>query len=279
MLTTNSEVIKFNKEFYDFFTIIGGEINPIVNENDKVQIENYAIYIDPDDITKIEEQDYDSLYNTCIDNGRFYIRDLKHPDKDHDILIQAEDEKEIFLSEDALTFMKKGNGLIYFRDLDDDVKLFEMVIMNNELTKPLYDLMDLLNKQKSETIDATIESISQKFLDLLVESKIGANVIAAELIINRLVRSALPGHEYERPDFSKKELEPYEIYTVRKALIKNKSPLIGLSFQDIKRQLLSDELYTNRTGTSYIDEFYKTEVPTDKLEEYQQLADEMYNKK
>ena len=40
--------------------------------------------------------------------------------------------------------MKKGKGLIYFKDLDDDIKLFEMVIMNQELTKPLYDL----NKEK-----------------------------------------------------------------------------------------------------------------------------------
>ncbi len=34
----------------------------------------YAIYIKPEDIVKLEEQDYDSLYNTCIHNGRIYIR-------------------------------------------------------------------------------------------------------------------------------------------------------------------------------------------------------------
>ena len=55
-------------------------------------------------------------------------------------MIQAKDEKEIFLTETALEMMKKGKGLIYFKDLDDDIKLFEMVIMNKELTKPLYDL-------------------------------------------------------------------------------------------------------------------------------------------
>lgn len=270
LLTTNSEVIEFNSEFYDYFTILGGEINPVINSNEKVDnIEDFAIYINPDDVIKMEEQDYDSLYNTCIGNGRFYIRNTAKKNS-KDIVIQAEGEKEIFLTETALELMKRGKGLIYFKDLDDDVKLFEMVIMNQELTKPLYDLMDLLNKQRTEEIDETIDTVSQKFLDLLIESKIDANVIAAELITNRLIRSAI--NTYDRPDFLQEELEPYNIYTVSKALEKNKSPLIGISFQNIKRQFLSDELYEERHGTSFIDAFYWTDIPTDNLKKYAELA-------
>ena len=133
-------MIEFNKEFYDFFNIIAGEINPRVNENTDVNVEDYAIYIDPEDIVKVEEQDYDSLYNTCIHNGHFYIRNIKNPEEP-DIVIQSEGEKEMFLSEEASALMKKGKGLIYFKDLDDDMKIFEMVILNQELTKPLYELI------------------------------------------------------------------------------------------------------------------------------------------
>ena len=42
--------------------------------------------------------------------------------------MQADGEKEIFLTETTLELMKKGKGLIYIKDLDDDIKLFEMVI-------------------------------------------------------------------------------------------------------------------------------------------------------
>ena len=269
LLTTNSEVIEFNKEFYDFFNIIAGEINPRVNENTDVNVEDYAIYIDPEDIVKVEEQDYDSLYNTCIHNGHFYIRNIKNPEEP-DIVIQSEGEKEMFLSEEASALMKKGKGLIYFNDLDDDMKIFEMVILNRELTKPLYQLMDLLNKEKSDDIDESIDSMSNKFLDLLIESGIGANVIAAELITNRLIRCVQ--NKYERPDFYEEKLEPYEIYTIRRALEKNKSPLIGISFQNIKRQFYSDELYEERNGTSFIDPFYWTDIPTDNLKKYSKLA-------
>ena len=142
--------------------------------------------------------------------------------------------------------------------------------MNKELTKPLYDLMDLLNKQRTEEIDETIDSMSQKFLDLLIESNIAANVVAAELITNRLIRSV--ENMYERPDFTQDELEPYSIYTVSRALEKNRSPLIGLSFQNIKRQLLSDELFEERHGSSFIDAFYLTDIPTDNLKKYALLA-------
>ena len=105
-------------------------------------------------------------------------------------------QKEMFLSEEASALMKKGKGLIYFKDLDDDTKIFEMVILNQELTKPLYQLMDLLNKEKKDDIDETIDSMSNKFLDLLIESGIDANVIAAELITNRLIRSVQ--NKYDR---------------------------------------------------------------------------------
>lgn len=135
--------------------------------------------------------------------------------------------------------------------------------------------MDLLNKQRTEEIDDSIDSISQRFLDLLIESGIGANVVAAELIINRLIRSA--ERIYERPDFTDDELEPYKIYTVAQALEKNKSPLIGISFQNIKRQLLSDELYEDRNGTSFIDAFYWTDIPTDNLKEYGRLSSKKDN--
>lgn len=272
LLTTNSEEIIFNKDFYDFFILLGGEINPNVNDNDKVEnIDDYAIYIDPDDIIKMEEQDYDSLYNTCIYNGRMYIRNVNNPDAE-DILIQVEGNKEIFLTEQALELMKSGKGLIYFKDLDDDVKLFEMVILNKELTKPLYLLMDLLNKQRKDENDETIDSMSNKFLDLLIESGIDANCIAAEFITNRLIRSCI--NKYERPNFYNEELEPYEIYTVARALTRNKSPLIGLSYQDIKRQLTSQEMFTERFGTSYLDPFYWHDVPTDNLKEYYRIATE-----
>ena len=154
--------------------------------------------------------------------------------------------------------------------------IFSITIINKELTKPLYQLMDILDKNGDGDDDSdvkeSIETMSQKFLDILVDAKIDANVIAAELIMNRMIRSVKD--PYSRPDFSKGTLEPYTIYTVSKALERNKSVTVGLSFQNIKRQFISDDTFTERTGTSYLDPFYQTEISTENYYDYFKLIRE-----
>ncbi len=133
------------------------------------------------------------------------------------------------------------------------------------------------DKNDEDDVKESIETMSQKFLDILVEAGIDANVIAAELIMNRMIRSI--AHPYDRPDFSKIDVEPYTIYTVSKALEKNKSVTVGLSFQNIKRQFISDETFTERTGTSYLDPFYQTEISTSNYDDYASIIRENNQKK
>ena len=72
-----------------------------------------------------------------------------------DIPIQVEGEKEIFLTETALELMRKGKGLIYFKDLDDDIKLFEMVInimvtyTSNSILRNLFNCWDISMRQSA----------------------------------------------------------------------------------------------------------------------------------
>ena len=271
LLTTISEKIAFNGDLHKFFSCVAGEIYPLINDNPFVDnINDYAIYINPDDIDKVDEMDDDSLFNTMISNGKLYIRNIKNPNVE-DILIETVGNKEIYITEEATELLKNNKGIIPFSEIDDDTKLFEIVIMNNELTKPLYALMDLLNKNRHDTVAETIDSIAQKLLDLLVESDIKANVVASELIINRLIRSVK--NPYERPDFTQETLEPYDIYTVNHCLERNKSPLIGIVFQNVKRQLISDNLYTDRTAPSYVDHLFMEQVDTKNIKRYKEIVE------
>jgi hypothetical protein len=257
LLTTHSEVLKFNDAFDKFFTLDSGEVYPIVEDNDEVDINKYAIYISPSTINKVDEMDEESSYNTYISGGMFYVVNLDTKEMTE---IKLENEgKAIFLADDVIDYMKKGKGYIKFKDLENDTKIFEMSILNDELTKPLYEMMGLLNKSHKDGEIQTIDEMVQKFTELLVISGIKASALSGEIIINRLIRSIK--HKYDRPDFTNPELEPYEIITIAKALEENKSPGLGLSVQYIKRQLLSDEIVTERTGTSYIDPFLKPKVP------------------
>ena len=256
LLQTFSEVIEFNDTFDKYFKFSSGEITPFINDNPNFEnMDHLAIYINDSDISKYDEFDSDSEYNTYISSGTFYVVDTNTGAIEE---IRNINEKEIFISDRAFNLRKKNNGYIYFKDLEDDEKVFEIVILNNELTKPLYALMNTLNKANKDDIDETIDGMCQKFAELLVESSIDASIVAGEIIINRLIRDAVD--TYERPDFTKEKLAPYKIYTVLKALEHNRSPIIGLSSQNLKRQLLSDELIEDKIGTSYLDAFYKKRI-------------------
>jgi hypothetical protein len=261
LLTTISEKIEFNPDFYRFFSMTAGEINPILNNNEVTDLDNWAVWIDPNTIQKSDELDDDSSFNTYI-SGKFYVYNMVTKEL---VEIHTMDEREMFMTDECIDLMKKGRGYIRFKDMDEDTALFELVIMNNELTRPLYRLMDLLNTSKKDSDEkVTYHWMAQTFTELLLESGIGAMALSGELIINRMLRND-PDEDFSRPDFTEDEVPDYQIYTILKALEFNASPLIGLASQNIKKQLMSDDLVTKKHGQSYIDSFFRKTTPTSRL--------------
>lgn len=263
LLSTLSQKINFNKDFDLFFNILLGEISVKASEEALEDIEDWAIIVEPDDMAKCEELDDDSLYNNYIKNGTFYVRNLKTGE---DITLKEENGKELFLTNECISLLKSGKGMIKFKDIDDSISLFVMDITNNELTKPLYEIIDLLNKVKLKGQEETIDSMCQKIIELFVISGIDASGVQGELIINRLLRA--DEDSYERPDFSHAAFPSYSILTVSRALEHNKSPLLGMSFQEIKRQILSDDTFYKKDATCYLDPLYQKKISTKRLKKY-----------
>ena len=262
LLTTRSETIEFSDEFYKYFTLSVGEINPSLENVEK--IEDLAIYVIPEEISKIEEMDDDSTYNTFISSGRFFIRNLKTK-KDTEIKILQ--DKEIYITTEAAKMIRENKGIIKFKDIDENTQIFEVIILNNELTKPLYELMSLLDSDKKEGFEeVTIDTVSQRFLDIIIESGIGAAMISAELLLNRLIRK--PDDVMTRPDFSRSVMPDYYIYTITKVLENNESITCGLAFENLKRQLTNPNL-DRRTEPSYMDIFFRETLSTEGLEKYE----------
>lgn len=260
LLTTISEVIKFNDAFYKFFDIIEGEIIPKDVDEVLEDIEDYAIYIPLSEVKRTDDMDDDSSFNTFIDTA-FYI--INNKTGEH-IEIDCSG-KELYLSEELIESVNK-NKQIKFIDLENGESLFNIEIDNNELTKPLYDIMSLLNKDLSKTEPWTLESISQKLTELLIMSGIDASALQGELILNRLIRD--PDDLFNRPDFTGKILPRYEVKTVSFCLENNTSPILGTSFQFLKRQLLNDNTFTKKFAPGYLDPLYKKEISTAGLKSY-----------
>lgn len=263
LLTTKSEKIEFSDTFYKYFTLSSGEISTVLEGLDNA--DDLAIRIIPEEIDKKEEFDADSTYNTFINSGRFFIVNLVTGEEEE---VRIKNDKEIYITGYASSLLKASkDDLIRFKDLDETTPILEVIIMNNELTKPLYELMRLLDKQDRSSLldETTINTFSQKYLDIIIEANMSASMAAGELVINRLVR--LKDNIRLRPDFSSINKPEYGIYTISSVLENNDSITMGLSFEQLQRQLLNANL-DERTGTSYMDQFFKETLSTKAFKKY-----------
>lgn len=265
LLTTNSEVIEFSDEFYKWFSLQGEEIQFVAGAK---SVKDIVIYVNPEDIRKIEEYDPSSTYNTYIDNGKFSMLNTKTGEV---IDIVAKNDKRIFIRTEVTAMLETNKNMISLKDLDEGTPLFEISISNTELVKPYYDFMSLVDSEKRNEMDeVTIESMSQKVLDIFVEGGIDLTIASAEIILNRICRR--PNNVQRRPNFRRHKMPEYRFYTLSKVIEENGSPTLGLIFEQIKRQILKMSL-SERNDTSYIDPFFKEYVSMEPIEEHRRMLE------
>lgn len=257
LLTTNSEKIGFNPEFNELFSINANEVT--LNIQNEIEFKDYSLIIIADNMRLIEEfADDDQTFNSYIEES-FHVLNKKTGE----IIEMTEmNGKAMFISPELRKLLRSTKTMFDDREvyeislaaIGDDDRIFVVEISNNELTKPLWDIIKLLNK-KDHNGYSTINEIIQVFIDLLIISKIESDAIHAEAIVRALVRRK--SNVLKRPNFREYiAMEDYEILTVESALKRHPSVLIGLSFQDLGRQL-SNPLTFKKRGTSFIDPFFR----------------------
>jgi len=257
LLTTKSEKIQFNEEFYRFFNISGNEI--IINPNDDLDnLDDYSLLIIKSNIKTIADyDDNDMEFNEYV--NLFHVYNKKTNEM---IEIKESRDKDLYISPELRKlFKKKSKKEVYeidFKNIDDD-RIFVIEVVNNELTRPLYDIMRLIDRVDYRIIHwncVTIDQMCQKMLDLIIESEINSDSVHGELILTPLLRDK--DDILERPKFNKyfNGDEGYQILTVKSALEKHPSVLVGLSFQALDRQL-TNPLTFRKKESSFIDPFFK----------------------
>jgi hypothetical protein len=165
--------------------------------------------------------------------------------------------------------LDKTNGKKYYQislvSLSSDLegRLMSIDIKNNGLTDNLYMIMDLINKNARKYTD--YNQLAQDFFESMIKANIKCRHVQVEVILNRLIRDT--DNIYKRPDFTKFENPKYQILNLNQALLNTDAPTIGLSYQEVKRQILSDALYEDKNGSSYLDPLYANKVSTKHLKE------------
>jgi len=273
LLFTKANKISFNDNFHKYFKYNAGDI--YIKEKDEfeedVPLELLSIRIPEENVIPVNEQDMVE-YNTFGNNIESPLYVYNSKSKDYEI-IEISNYENMFIDSESISLFnivedKITNKKYYeitFNELTGELegRLQSIDIKNNGLTDNLYMIMNLLNKDVSKY--DSYSQMAQDFFDIFIAANINCRHVQAEIILNRLIRDA--NDLFSRPNFKDFNNPEYKILTLNQALLKTKAPTIGISYQEIKRQLLSDEIYDVKKGSSYYDPLYANRVDTKRLKE------------
>jgi len=230
LLQTKSPEYEWDPEFLKLFGIDKTSISALSDASGFIFI---------DDKEKEEDEDTGEFYTNKIHYGNNTI----------------ELPTDVYFSEGLMSNLQEYRvpegyeiGLRDFRDEE----LFVIKVQNEEITKSLNQIKNLIEKKDHLGV-TTYDEFMRKFLDLVNMNGIHIDAVHMELIISNLFRKS--SNPYERIDFSKDTLEPYDILSLKEAVINGRSVCNGLSFERVKNQLLDHEIF-KINGESFIDIFF-----------------------
>lgn len=264
LLNTDSEKIEFNDRFYDFFATGANEV--ILDNTTNEKLDNYTLLLRKEYVLKLEEVDESGITSyTKI----FHVRDNKTGEITD---IFETHGKELYLSPELEELIKastsgRGRGRkkkqssefieIPIIDIDFGSRLFLVEIINNELTKPLYDIMGILDSEdKREKIGITsIDTMIQTLIDLFTIAEIPSDAVHGEIIVRALVRNS--NDILKRPNFFSYGVDKEtRIMTIKSALRNHPSITVSLSFQELGKQLVSPVTFRKTQG-SFLDPYFR----------------------
>lgn len=273
LLFTMANRISFSKSFDKYFKYNAGDIylKELEEWDSSVPTDSLSIRIEEGNVIAVNKQDM-TEYNTFGNHieSPFYVFNSKTGEYDK---IEIVNYESMFIDADSMKNFKlitdKKTGIQYYEIPLDKLsselegRFMAINIKNNGLTDNLYMIMDMLNKNACKY--DSYEQFAQDFFEMIESAGIKCRHVQSEVILNRLIRDA--DDIYHRPAFDKFENPNYKILTLNQALLNTKAPTVGMSYQEIKRQILSDALYEDKDGSSYLDPMYADKISTEHLKQ------------
>lgn len=272
LLATDSDIIKFDNDVFDeVFKVYG---NAIMKNPDVDNFKGYSLVFINENIKTIDDFDEESGITRYVP-----LFHLRTPDGQ---LIEMMDSigKELYFTPNFTNEIKRftrgrrktsedlGAEIIDvpLDALGKELEIFLVQINNNEKTKPLYDIMDLLDNKKKRAEKGIVndhEQVTQMMLDLVIESNIDADSIHGEMIIRSLIRSQKD--ILEVPNFNRyNAIEDIQLMTIKSALNNHPSISVSLSFQYLSKQF-DTPLTFRKEAVSYLDPFFKSKMDMGKI--------------
>ena len=267
LLTTNSEEVLFSDDFYRFFLLDANKFK--IDPDSKENFDNWFIRILNDDLFEFSAKE-ENDFNSCTD--RFFLYNKKT--KESIEIKELNNNQPMYLYNDVLKMFTKskdidGVELPINKIADGETYFAIIVIENNELTRPLKNIMRLLDRKDHygcNTIDEMVNTISS----LLVECGHPLDLVHAECIIRTIVKDKdnvlIPPH-FEDVN----RVDDYQILTISSALLNNPSLTVSLSFQDLGKQVTNPNTNIKCEKSSYDDLYMENLIEPNKRKKKRHL--------
>ena len=283
LLETVIQAINWVLDFYKFFRVDANVI--VLNEETFPNVESlkgWKLVIKGEDVQL--ENDADFFKHIFYSNGQFdtvddssqlyneYVTDITIVDpKGREYAISSVPDEESDGSKARMYISNSLASLIRDKLKDNpeteeslsdsilelpllelqDMELFYLKMVNNDLGKALDIFTDLIDK-KDITKKFTIDELIMKLVDAVIRGNIHCRSVHLEVILANQIRSIYD--RFELPDWSRYN-EKYEVLTLKEALANNRSVIVSFKYQDLARAFRNPLTY-KKTKTSCFDPFY-----------------------
>ena len=242
--TTESNLIEFPPEFNDQFELYSNDVS-VRQDVDS----DSELFIRIPEIFKEETEDTVDYFCTSFDVMSEAGMVLYH--------IGEKNGAKLYLSAQLHDLCRRAKDSyipISLESFDDDSSvLFNIEIKNRELSKPIKNINRLLNTNAHMGCD-NLDDLCQTMAEQQLDAGIMYNFVHFEMLLRSLIRKK--SNIYEYPNFGPNgDLEDYTVLRLNDALFKNASPVIGLSYGYLRKQILSPEFY-EKTAPSHFDPMF-----------------------
>jgi hypothetical protein len=267
LLETKIIKTKWNKEFEELFDIDINCISLIQDIEDTIpDLRKYTLIIDPDNVNLVNDEEdtvkYDDdgnmiqedsiMYNEYI--TYFYI---KSP---NGVITKfgSEQDEPLYISKDLNSIIRKrGNAtnddakVNIPMNLLVDSQLFYIKINNNEISKTMNDIINVINKSEV-TGNMTRDEALQSIVDLVIEGGLDIDSVHLEVILANQIVDAKD--ILKKPNWNDPATQ-YKMFTLNQALTNNPSVIISLLYKDLNKTLYNPLTFT-KNAPSFFDLFF-----------------------
>lgn len=267
LLETKIVNINWNPEFKDYFNI---DINSIKLSDDFLDDDSnskkFTMIIDPEQVQLVNEEEdtvsYEDGEESIVveeDTGVYneYITSfiIRTPEG-VDITFGSEEQTELYISQDLNNIIRKkasntdGKINIPLSSFDDSV-LFYIKINNNEISKTMNDIINIINKS-SVTEKMSKDEALQYIVDLVIDGNLSIDAVHLEVILSNQIVD--PDDILKKPNWNNPAAKS-RMFTLNQALTNNPSVIISLLYKDLHKVLYNPLTFT-KNAPSFFDLFF-----------------------